>query len=147
MFGAFANLALVSSLAGDPADAYFASGDFGRAAAAYAAELNENAANEHARLRLGEVRLYADDLDGAQEMLQGIPSGLPESSEAARQLAEIARRRGGRSAAGVARSHRRARGDIFTVDGGISHMFLKAYAYTVDFTAMKIVLQPEGSER
>ncbi len=86
-------LGVAPSPAPDPADPYFTSGDFDRAATAYAVELNENPQDLEARLRLGELRLYNNDLDGAQELLQSVPPISPQGEEATLQLAEVTRRR------------------------------------------------------
>jgi hypothetical protein len=91
----------------DPGDSYFTSGDFERAIVAYTVELNENPQDLQARLRLGELRLYGNDLDGAEEMLQSIPASSQQEGEAAKQLAEIARRR-------------QSLAKRTTIDGGVS---------------------------
>lgn len=77
----------------DPADLAFASGDFASAAAAYREQLEATPGDSHAALRLGELALYENDLDDAERFLSTIPPASPDASAAARELAEVARRR------------------------------------------------------
>lgn len=70
----------------------FASGDFGSAAAAYAAELNENPNDEAAQLGLGAIDLYQNDLSDAQSLLEAVVTKDPTSARAAALLKELHRR-------------------------------------------------------
>lgn len=77
----------------DPADAYYIAGDFDGAVAAYAAEMQENPADAHARLRLAALRLYEDDLDGASALLAEPATANASAPGVQTLLDEIARRR------------------------------------------------------
>ncbi len=70
----------------------FAAGDFDRAGAAYAAELNENPDDTNAQFNLGEIKLYENDLTDAQPLLEGVIAKEPTNARAERLLRELQRR-------------------------------------------------------
>jgi hypothetical protein len=76
----------------DTAAQLFATGDFGSAAAAYAAELNENPNDEAAQLGLGAIELYQNDLTDAEPLLQAVIAKDPTNVRAAALLKELHRR-------------------------------------------------------
>ncbi|MFY9719053.1 MAG: aspartyl protease family protein [Candidatus Cybelea sp.] len=80
------------SVAPDTAGQLFAAGDFGSAAAAYAAELNESPNDETAQLGLGAIELYQNDLTDAEPLLQAVATKDPANARAASLLKELHRR-------------------------------------------------------
>lgn len=97
-----AALAATPSLSPPPAtagDLAFANGDFANAALNYGMELAASPHDSHALLRLGEIALYANELDQAERAFRAIPAGTPDADAAAHELgvatlreAELAKR-------------------------------------------------------
>jgi hypothetical protein len=89
-------MAFASPASATPADEaahkLFETGDFVGAAAAYAALLQENAHDVAAEIGLGSIRLYQNDLTGAQPLLQAAVAAEPANARAAGLLAELKRR-------------------------------------------------------
>jgi predicted aspartyl protease len=84
------------ALAGDtpPSAAdLFASGDLDAAATAYQRVLAAQPSDPAATLNLGTIRLYRNDLAGAQPLLKAALAADPQNARATRLLAELDRRR------------------------------------------------------
>jgi len=71
----------------------FARGDFPAAAAAYKATLRANPGDTGAQLNLAAIRLYQNDLNAAEPILDSLLSVGPQGERAAPLLAEVLRRR------------------------------------------------------
>lgn len=78
--------------AGEPAAALFAQGDFPAAATAYEAALQTNPSDTGAQVGLAAIRLYANDLSGAEPLLRSALAADPNNARATRLLAELQRR-------------------------------------------------------
>jgi hypothetical protein len=76
-----------------PASKLYAAGDFTKAAAAYAAALDANPHDLDAELKLGALRLYANDITDAEPLLEDVVAAQPANAEASRLLGEARRRR------------------------------------------------------
>jgi len=99
MFGRVIVIAVVALVAAgsakasaQDADALFARGDFDAAAVAYQAELRAHPKDAGARLGLGAIRLYQNDVRDAAPLLRAAAAADPGNARAARLLAEVERR-------------------------------------------------------
>ncbi len=95
-FAALAAACVAGAAAAEPgptADQLFSSGDFDGAAAAYALTLARSPDDAAARLGLGAVQLYRNDLTAAGPNLERVAAADPGNARAGRLLAELRRRR------------------------------------------------------
>ncbi len=87
-------LAVVPSAAQSPSAAQLlAEGDFNAAGPAYAAALSANPNDLGAQLGLGAIRLYENDVTGAEPLLRAVVAKEPANSRAIRLLSELERRK------------------------------------------------------
>jgi hypothetical protein len=91
-------LAAVPSVSAIPSAAQLlAAGDFNAAGPAYAAALAANPDDAGAQLGLGAIRLYENDITGAEPLLRAVVEKDPANARAIRLLAELDRRKAERS--------------------------------------------------
>lgn len=76
----------------DVAAQLFARGDFTEAAAAYEAALQRNPADADAKLALGAIRLFENDRQSAEPLLDAVLDADPHNARATHLLAELQRR-------------------------------------------------------
>lgn len=86
-------VAATSSGADRDSAALFARGDFAAAAAAYDADLAANPSDGDAKLGLGAIRLYENNVRAAEPLLDSLLSADPQNVRASNLLAELVRRR------------------------------------------------------
>jgi hypothetical protein len=78
--------------ANDSATSLFARGDFAAAASAYESLLRARPSDVAAKLDLGAIRLYENDLRAAEPLLRGVLATDPYNARAARLIVELERR-------------------------------------------------------
>lgn len=89
-------LIVTTSSAGASAESaaqLFARGDFAAAATAYQALLQRNPTDRDARLRLGAIRLYQNDLTAAEPLIDAVYYADPQNTRAQQLIFEVQRRR------------------------------------------------------
>jgi hypothetical protein len=77
----------------DSAFTLFANGDFGAAATSFQTYLQRHPGDSAAKIDLAAIRLYENDLSGAEALLDPLVSVGAQSDRVARLLAEVMRRR------------------------------------------------------
>jgi hypothetical protein len=79
--------------AADSAATLFGRGDFPAAAAAYEAVLKAHPKDPDALLGLGTIRLYQNDLNAAEPLLDSVANAQPQNARVQRLVGEVLRRR------------------------------------------------------
>lgn len=133
---------------GDSAAVLFARGDFPAAVTAYEAVLRAQPKDPDAMLGLGTIRLYQNDLNAAEPLLDSVAAVQPQNAHVQRLVGELMRRR-----AEAARRTTIAGGEArvpFVVDEPLPVVHVVANGRPADFivdTGADVALDPAFAER